>query len=93
MAKQSAGKTIDRSEPTCDPIIVATSFGNAGKHRFFMFSRRDWSEDGQRDVCNEKPIMPSGTITGNLFQLPLSVRGSKSPSRKYNSAHKHGGYF
>jgi peptidylprolyl isomerase domain and WD repeat-containing protein 1 len=66
MAKQSVGKTIDRSEPTCDPTLFATSFGKAGRHRFFMFSRREPEEEGQRDVYNEKPVMAGGDGKGGV---------------------------
>ena len=80
MAKQSSGKSIDRSEPQCDPTVIATSFGKSGNHRFFMFSRREPEESDQRDVYNEKPTMVSGEKGGPAGSglTGSSVDGAKS---------------
>ena len=54
-AAKGAGKAIDRSAPELDATIVATSIGNSGKNRFFLFTKREPKEDGKRDIFNEKP--------------------------------------
>lgn len=54
-ASKGKGKAIDRSAPTLDPTIVATSIGNSGKTRFFIFTSREPNGDGKRDVFNERP--------------------------------------
>jgi peptidylprolyl isomerase domain and WD repeat-containing protein 1 len=54
-ASKNIGKAIDRSAPLLDPTIIATSIGNSGKTRFFLFTTREPSEDGKRDVYNERP--------------------------------------
>ena len=53
-ASLKAGQTIDRTAPELDPTIIATSIGNSGKSRFFLFTKREPKEEG-RDVFNEKP--------------------------------------
>jgi len=79
-ASKNKGKTIDRSAPELDPTIIATSIGNSGKCRFFLFTKREPAEDGKRDVFNEKPT------SSTLLSAEHSSSGASSSTDATNTA-------